>query len=133
MAKRHLILGAIFSGLAVAIGAFGAHSLKNLLTQNLATETFDTGVQYHMFHALGILVIGVLMMHRPHPLLKLASYFFVAGIIAFSGSLYAYSITDIRYFAMIPPIGGFSFLGGWIILIAHLYKHDWKSTSAPNP
>lgn len=123
MDKRHLILGSTFAGLAVAIGAFGAHALSDILIANGRVETYDTAVQYHMFHALGVIAVGLLMKHQPHPLLKLVSYLFVAGILVFSGSLYALCITNYTLLGAITPIGGLAFIAGWVFLIAYLIKN----------
>ncbi|RED97509.1 DUF423 domain-containing protein [Marinoscillum furvescens] len=123
MDKRHLNLGSTFAALAVIIGAFGAHALEATLIANDKIATYDTAVQYHMFHALAILIVGLLMKHQPHQLLKLVSYLFVAGITVFSGSLYVLSITNYSILGAITPLGGVAFIAGWILLIAYLIKH----------
>lgn len=110
--------------LAVAIGAFGAHGLKDSLT-DYQLDIFRTGVQYHMMHALGIILIGALMDHSHHSSTnrhRLAALIMLVGIILFSGSLYTLSITGIRWLGMITPIGGVCFLAAWLLLcISHLF------------
>lgn len=123
MDKRHLIIGSLLSGLAVAIGAFGAHALKNILESNGRIQTFETAVQYHMFHALGILLLGILMSRKPHKSLQWVSYLFLLGIIVFSGSLYTMSITGITSLGMITPIGGIMFISGWTLLTIYLIRN----------
>jgi len=123
MDKRHLIIGSVVSALAVAIGAFGAHALAPLVAAHGRTETYDTAVQYHMFHAIGIFIVGILMVNKPHKILRLVSWFFLFGIILFSGSLYTLSITGITILGAITPIGGVLFIAGWILLAYYLSRH----------
>lgn len=113
--KKALITGGVFAMLSVAIGAFGAHALKGILGANAAT--WETGVQYQMFHSVGILVCGLLLMKERSRLYASAAVLFSIGIILFSGSLYALSITKISILGAITPFGGFAFLVGWLCLI----------------
>lgn len=122
MGKRHLIIGSILGALAVALGAFGAHGLEATLEANGRVDTFETAVQYHMFHTLAILMVGILMQQKTHQLLKLVSFLFLMGILIFSGSLYVLSITNLSVLGAITPLGGVSFIGGWILLIVYLVK-----------
>ena len=118
MKNKWIIIGAVFGFLGVAIGAFGAHALKQYLTPE-TTETFKTGVQYHLIHAVVILVIGFFNNQK----YSLSAYFFSFGIILFSFSLYIYSITGNTSFAIITPFGGVCFLAGWLtVLIQSLRK-----------
>ncbi|RPI15295.1 MAG: DUF423 domain-containing protein [Ignavibacteriae bacterium] len=103
-------IGAISGFLAVALGAFGAHGLKNIVTPEML-ETYRTGVLYHLIHSVVILAIGFYGNER----LKIAALFFLLGIILFSFSLYAYSVTGMKALAMITPVGGVSFLIGWVL------------------
>ena len=109
-------LGGIFAFLAVALGAFGAHLLRDQLGAALS-QAFETGVRYQMFHALGLIAIGVIVDRVPQSgskALGVAGVLFVAGILLFSGSLYAMALTGVRGFGAITPLGGLAFLAGWI-------------------
>ncbi len=118
MYKLILGLGSVFGFMAVAIGAFGAHALKDRLISLNTMSSFQTGVQYHLFHALALVAIGILYKLYPDSvLLHWSGCFFVAGLIVFSGSLYALSLSGIRIFGAITPIGGLGFLAGWFLLI----------------
>jgi uncharacterized membrane protein YgdD (TMEM256/DUF423 family) len=117
--RTYLTLGGILGFLAVAIGAFGAHALKTTLEANQTTAIFQTGVQYHITHALALLLIALLIGQFPNAkLLRTAGWLFVAGIVIFSGSLYALALTNIRFLGAITPIGGLCFLVGWIMVTA---------------
>lgn len=108
--------GATFGGLAVLLGAFGAHGLKATLSPELLA-TFETGVRYHMFHALALCAVGWLVDRRPDlPAARLAGMLFVAGIVVFSGSLYALALTGRSWLGAITPIGGVAFILGWAAL-----------------
>jgi len=109
--------GAIFGALAVGIGAFGAHGLAEMLETHGRTATFETGVKYHFYHALALVLIGIIG-HLPYSKkwLSWSSYGFIAGILIFSGSLYVLSLTGITWLGAITPIGGVAFILGWIFL-----------------
>lgn len=113
--KKTIITGAIFAGLAVLLGAFGAHALKDMLGSY--ASTWETGVQYQMFHAVGILIVGLLMEKQDSRLYTWAAILFSAGIVFFSGSLYVLSISKVSILGAITPIGGILFLVGWFLLI----------------
>lgn len=116
MHKLFVISGAIAMTLAVALGAFGAHALKNRLTNEMLT-IFETGVQYHLYHALGLLIVGLIAYFLPDsPLLKWAGWLMICGIIIFSGSLYILSVSGIRWLGAITPIGGLCFITSWILI-----------------
>jgi uncharacterized membrane protein YgdD (TMEM256/DUF423 family) len=111
-----LVLAAINGFVAVSLGAFAAHGLKSMLGQDLLA-TFQTGVQYHMYHALAMLAVGVLVAQFPAQTgLRVAGYLFMAGILIFSGSLYVLALSGIRWLGAITPIGGVAFLAGWATL-----------------
>jgi uncharacterized membrane protein YgdD (TMEM256/DUF423 family) len=115
-ARTALTLAALLMFVAVACGAFGAHALRNRLTPELL-EAWKTAVQYHAWHALGLAVVALLTIHVPERAgLALAGWLFVAGIVLFSGSLYAMALTGIRGLGAITPIGGVAFLAGWLAL-----------------
>jgi uncharacterized membrane protein YgdD (TMEM256/DUF423 family) len=113
-ARLSLTLGALLLFAAVGLGAFGAHALKARLAPDMQA-IWQTAVQYHAWHALGLLAAGLLMMHRPDaPALGLAAWLFVAGIALFSGSLYALALSGVRGLGAITPFGGVAFLAGWL-------------------
>ncbi len=114
--------GALFCALAVAFGAFGAHALNGLLTTNGKLETYKIAVNYHIFHALAILILSVLNGLIKLENIKLIFWCFVAGLILFSGSLYAIAITGISKLGIITPFGGVLFILAWILLIYQLLK-----------
>ncbi|NLR91351.1 DUF423 domain-containing protein [Flammeovirga agarivorans] len=116
MSRNIIIVGSIFCALAVAIGAFGAHGLKGVLEANGRLETFETGVKYHFYHGLGLLLLGALADKIEQNWLKWAAVFMVIGILIFSGSLYILSITGINWLGAITPIGGVGFIAAWIAL-----------------
>ena len=120
--KTLLISGSLLAMLAVILGAFGAHGLKKVLTEEMLT-VFKTAVDYHFIHALGIILIGILYHQFPQShLLLWAAIAMIVGIVIFSGSLYTLSITDIKRLGMITPIGGLAFILGWILLALGIYK-----------
>lgn len=116
MTKLFLMLASINGFMAVSLGAFAAHGLRDRLSPELL-NTFQTAVQYHMYHALALFGIGLLAVNYPtSALLKYSGYLFLFGIILFSGSLYVLSISGIRWLGAITPIGGISFLAAWASL-----------------
>jgi uncharacterized membrane protein YgdD (TMEM256/DUF423 family) len=114
--RRTLMTGVVMAGLAVAIGAFGAHALRPILEENARTETFELAVRYQFYHAFAILFSGVLMLNFPSRYLNRAAVCFAAGIFIFSGSLYALSISGITILGAITPVGGLLFIAGWLFL-----------------
>ncbi|MEX2131321.1 MAG: DUF423 domain-containing protein [Pseudohongiellaceae bacterium] len=122
MAKLFLILSALNGFLAVALGAFAAHGLKSRLSAELLA-TFQTGVQYHMYHALALLGAGLLALHYPSSVfIRVSGWAFLAGIMLFSGSLYVLSLSGVRWLGAITPLGGLAFLLGWGMLGWAVYK-----------
>jgi uncharacterized membrane protein YgdD (TMEM256/DUF423 family) len=120
--KSTLIAGAVFAALGVAIGAFGGRALKQTLIDNNRSDTFELGVRYQFYHALALLITGILMRLLPDFNATLAPVCFILGILFFSGSLFALSLTGKTVFGAITPIGGVLFLAGWIILILKLAR-----------
>ncbi len=110
--KTWIITGGISGFLGVAIGAFGAHGLKNYLTPEMV-DVFKTGVIYQLIHSVVILVIGL----SGNEKFRIAALFFTVGIILFSFSLYLYSVTYTLAFAIITPFGGVCFLIGWLMIV----------------
>jgi uncharacterized membrane protein YgdD (TMEM256/DUF423 family) len=108
-----LTLAAALLFVAVAAGAFGAHALRARLEPD-AMAVYQTAVQYHVWHGLGLLAVGLLLQHKPASApLAVAGWLFVAGIALFSGSLYAMALTGVRGLGAVTPIGGVAFLGAW--------------------
>ncbi len=119
-----LSIGALLGTLGVALGAFGAHALKNLLVSNGRLETYELAVRYHFFHALALLFIGLLMSQNSSSIMEWSSLSIFVGVTLFSGSLYLYSLTNTTAFAMVTPIGGLFLLIGWgLLTYAILTKH----------
>ncbi len=117
MKSIFLLLGALSAMLGVAMGAFGAHGLKALLTPQMLA-VYKTAVDYQMWHALGLVLIAMLQLHRPSAkLLRWAGWLMFAGILLFSGSLYLLAITNARWLGMITPFGGLAFLSAWLLLV----------------
>lgn len=115
MYRLFLFLGAANAGLAVAFGAFGAHGLKGLDPAWLAV--YRTAAEYHMYHALGLLAIGALGSSLPASrTLDTAGWLMLVGIVLFSGSLYALSLSGLRWLGAIAPFGGTAFIAAWALL-----------------
>lgn len=117
MANIFLFLGSINAFLAVALGAFGAHALKNKLSEKML-NAFETGVHYHLIHAIALIVIAILIKSTTSTssLPTWSGWLLVSGIVLFSGSLYALSLSGITRLGIITPLGGVAFLAGWLIL-----------------
>jgi uncharacterized membrane protein YgdD (TMEM256/DUF423 family) len=110
------LIGSLSGGLAVALGAFGAHALKARLTSE-RLATFETGVRYQMYHALALLAVALALTRVPaSSLLSVAGWLFVIGTLLFSGSLYLLCFTDKRWLGAITPFGGLAFIAGWVCL-----------------
>ncbi|MEP6604771.1 MAG: DUF423 domain-containing protein [Nitrosospira sp.] len=116
MPRSFLALGAINAFFCVALGAFGAHSLKQKLSIDMLA-VYQTGVQYHFYHALGLIAVGLVLLHFPKSrLVMLSGWLMFAGIVLFSVSLYVLSLTGIRGLGAITPLGGVAFLSAWALL-----------------
>jgi uncharacterized membrane protein YgdD (TMEM256/DUF423 family) len=117
MDRIFFILGSISAGLAVALGAFGAHGLKTRLTAELLS-TFETGVRYQMYHALALFVAAWAIGRWPTSQLPVvAGWLFLAGTVLFSASLYLLAVTGTRWMGAITPLGGVAFVAGWLCLV----------------
>lgn len=121
-AKGVLITAGILGAISVGIGAFGAHSLQDTLTANGRLDTFETAVKYQFYHALALLLLGILMLNFEHSYLTYAAYAFMAGTFVFSGSLYTLSLTNITWLGAITPIGGLGLILGWVFLVIGVSK-----------
>ena len=122
-----LIIGTVLAGLAVALGAFGAHGLKKIVDAD-TVAIYQTGVQYQMYHALALLAVGILAERFQNGIINYAGFLFIAGIVFFSGSLYL--IASLKAMnkeistgvGIMTPIGGMLFIFGWIVLLFALLK-----------
>lgn len=122
--KSLLITGSIFMALAVAFGAFGAHIVQDILTPE-RFQVYQTGVEYHFYHALGLLLLGAISYHiQESKWITRSGYAFIVGIIIFSGSLYLLTLIDLGRLGMITPLGGVAFIFGWISLAIAVSKSD---------
>lgn len=110
-------IGAIFAAGGVAAGAFGAHALRERIDAR-SLEIFETAARYQMYHALAIIAVGMIEASGARGTIRVAGWAFSLGILLFSGSLYALSVTGIKKLGMITPIGGLLFLIGWLLLAA---------------
>jgi uncharacterized membrane protein YgdD (TMEM256/DUF423 family) len=113
--KLFIILGSLNAFLCVVLGAFGAHGLKKKLSPEML-DIFQTGVQYHMYHAIGLILVGMLAQWLSPSTLGWAGWTFMIGIVLFSGSLYVLSISGIKWLGAITPLGGLAFLLGWLFI-----------------
>ena len=122
MSRTFLIIGMLNALLCIVLGAFGAHGLKRMLSADMLS-VYHTGVQYHFYHAFGIIVIGLLLLHFPKSrLMPISGWLMMIGIVLFSFSLYVLSITDLRALGMITPFGGISFLTAWALLAYAIWR-----------
>jgi len=127
MHKGFVVTGAVLSAIAVALGAFGAHGLKQIVAAE-TVQTFQTGVQYQMYHALALLITGLLYEKCSQRFTRIAGTFFILGIILFSGSLYllttfkATETVGLEKFGLVTPFGGVSFIAGWLFLFIAAVK-----------
>ena len=123
MAKVFLVTAAISGALAVLVGAFGAHVLAPVIAEDLMS-VFNTGVEYHFYHTLALLVLAVLIKQYPQSKLFIwSACLMLAGVIIFSGSLYLLAITDVRWLGAITPIGGVSMVVAWLLMAMAAGKH----------
>ena len=112
--KHFIVIGAILAALAVATGAFGAHALAARLTpERLAT--WETAARYHMYHALALVLLGVVAARYPSPLLSTAGWLFVFGVLVFGGTVYALALGGPRWLGAVTPIGGLSLIIAWVL------------------
>lgn len=117
MEKTFMMLAGLFGGLAVALGAFGAHALSERLSASLL-NTFEIGVRYQFYHALALVAVVVALGRWPNRGSAVwAGWLFVVGILIFSGSLYILVFSGIRWLGAITPIGGVAFIAGWALLV----------------
>jgi uncharacterized membrane protein YgdD (TMEM256/DUF423 family) len=113
--KTWFVLGAFLAALGVMAGAFGAHALKGRLSPDMLA-VYETGARYHLIHALGLLAVGLAADRLGGGLVNLAGGLLTAGIVLFSGSLYALAISGVKTLGIITPFGGLAWIVGWIVL-----------------
>ena len=122
MTRWFLFLGSINMCLVVSFGAFGAHALKPRLSSDMMA-VYQTGLQYHFYHAIGLLIIPLVLRLVPSSRsIQWAAWLMLAGIILFSGSLYALSLTGIRWLGMITPLGGTAFICAWLLFAISIVR-----------
>ena len=122
MQKIFLQLGGVLGALSVAIGAFGAHGLKDYLTKTARLDVFETAVKYQFYHTFAIIVVALLMSNYNSKLLTYSGYAFLGGIVLFSGSLYALIATQNSKLGAITPLRGLLFIIGWVLMIVAVSK-----------
>ena len=115
MARLFFTLGCLSALVGVALGAFGAHGLRGRLSPDMLA-VFETGVRYHMYHALALILTSLVMARMSGWLVVTAGWCFTAGIVLFSGSLYLLAVTGVTILGAITPLGGLAFLAGWACL-----------------
>ena len=115
MTQLFFISGCLFAAVGVALGAFGAHGLQSRLSLE-HLDTFETAVRYQMYHSFGLLAVSLILWRSTSVWPIVAGWLFLAGILLFSGSLYLLVATDRRWLGAITPLGGVSFIAGWICL-----------------
>jgi len=115
MDRTFMFVGALMGFVGVGLGAFGAHALRGRLSPDMLA-VFETGVRYQMYHAIALLAVAVLISRAEGRAVLIAGWSFIAGILIFSGSLYALALTGVTMLGAITPIGGLAFLAGWVAL-----------------
>jgi len=134
MADRFLKIAFLLGALAVALGAFGAHALKGVVDE-ASLNTYRTAQQYHLFHVLALAITGILMKQQPSKWFSRAGWLFVAGMALFAGSLYALiflkaaGVEHMNWLGAITPLGGVSFIAGWVSLFLGVSRSQAESTS----
>lgn len=125
LTRKLALYGAIFMALAVALGAFGAHGLKNVVSKEMLV-IYHTGVEYQFYHALGLFCVAFVANFSERKKVSIAGYCMIFGIVVFSGSLYTMTFTGIKILGAITPIGGVAFIVGWILLAFEILKNSQK-------
>ena len=115
ISKFFFLLGAFFAMVAVILGAFGAHALKQKISAEMLS-IFEVGVRYQMYHALGLILLALALQHFPGFPLEIAGWLFLAGVILFSGSLYILALTGNTLWGAVTPVGGLLWIVGWIFV-----------------
>jgi len=122
VSRLFLATGGVAALLAVALGAFGAHALRSRVAPEMLA-VWHTGVEYHVFHALGLLAVGIVAIHLPgSTLLRWSGLLMLVGIILFSGSLYLLALSGERWLGAVTPVGGLAFLAAWVLFVAAVLR-----------
>ncbi len=119
--RNTLALAALLGGFAVALGAFGAHALENLVSAN-RLETWETAVRYHFFHALGLAVLALWRDRADTPWYRTSTALLLLGVLLFSGSLYLLVLLDARWLGAVTPIGGVFLIAGWLLFATAILR-----------
>ena len=119
--KTYIIIGALLSALGIALGAFGSHSLKTKLNPE-ELVIYDIATRYLMYHALGIISLGILAFNVPESVVEVPVILMLIGIVLFSGSLYLISIKGYTKLGVITPLGGTAFIVSWVLLAINIFK-----------
>ncbi len=114
--QRYLAIAGASGAIAVSLGAFAAHGLKHQLTDRLL-DVFQTGVQYHLYHTLALLLVGLLLRDSHSRWLNVSGALFTLGVLFFSGSLYVLALSGIHWFGIVTPVGGVALIAGWLSLV----------------
>jgi uncharacterized membrane protein YgdD (TMEM256/DUF423 family) len=114
-ARLCLVVASVSGAIAVMMGAFTAHALKDILSSQLMA-VMQTGVQYQFYHSLALLLVGILLQQQATALLKLSATLFFGGIVLFCGSLYLLAFSGVHWLGIVTPVGGLAFIAGWLIL-----------------
>jgi len=123
MIKKWVVSGAVFAFLSIAIGAFGAHGLRDVLNE-YGKSIYQTAVLYQIFHSLALIALAIIQNQWQIPRLNISGWSFIAGILIFSGSLYIIAITGFRTLGAVTPVGGLAFLFGWFWFILQIIKYE---------
>ena len=115
MDRLFFAVGCLSALVAVALGAFGAHGLRGRLVPDMLMS-FEIGVRYQMYHALGLLAVGLALSRWPSSAAALAGWLFIAGTVVFSGTLYLLAVSGQRWLGAVTPVGGVAFIAGWLVL-----------------
>ncbi|AFK01804.1 protein of unknown function DUF423 [Emticicia oligotrophica DSM 17448] len=122
MNKLFLQAGALLGAIGVMIGAFGAHALKPMLLASGRFETFETGVRYQFYHAIALILVGILSKNIQNKTISYSGYCLLSGVLIFSGALYTICFTGLNVFGAVAPIGGTLMVIGWLLLFWSVSK-----------
>jgi uncharacterized membrane protein YgdD (TMEM256/DUF423 family) len=122
--KHCITCGGVLGGLAVVLGAFGAHGLDDYLVEHNQAANFETAVRYQMYHALALVLLGILAERRSTTALRVAAWCFVTGVVLFCGALYGVALARISQLGMVAPIGGALLIAGWAALVVAALRRN---------